>query len=213
MNGLTPRLVLWRHGRTAWNVEGRFQGQTDTELDEVGRVQARTAARRLAALRTAAVVSSDLRRARATAAELGRVTGLPVALDAGLREIHGGRWQGLTLAEIARRWPVEYAAWCRGEPVPRGGELEPEVAERFCASVARALQAVPADGVLVVVSHGSAIRSAIGRLLGLPPTYWRAPGPLSNCCWSVLGDGDGAGWRLLEHNAGSLPEPVLGEDR
>ncbi len=70
---------------------------------------------------------------------------------------------------------------------------------------------LPEDGTLVVVSHGGTIRTAIGRLLGLEPHHWESLGGVSNCCWSVLGQGV-RGWRLLEHNAGSLPEPVLGDD-
>ncbi|MGQ4443581.1 histidine phosphatase family protein, partial [Streptomyces violaceoruber] len=51
----------------------------------------------------------------------------------------------------------------------------------------------------------------IGRLLGLEPHSWESLGGLTNCCWSVLGEG-ARGWRLLEHNAGTLPEPVIGDD-
>ena len=69
------RLVLWRHGQTPWNVQGRFQGQTDIQLDEVGVEQAERAARLLAALRPDVIISSDLSRAMATAAPLSRLTG------------------------------------------------------------------------------------------------------------------------------------------
>ncbi|MBC3991495.1 histidine phosphatase family protein, partial [Streptomyces sp. AC563] len=70
---------------------------------------------------------------------------------------------------------------------------------------------LPDDGTLVVVSHGGTIRTTIGRLIGLDPHTWESLGGLTNCCWSVLGEG-ARGWRLLEHNAGTLPEPVLGDD-
>jgi glucosyl-3-phosphoglycerate phosphatase len=174
--------------------------------------QARRAARLLAGLAPHAIVSSDLRRTVATAAELALVTGLDVAYDEGLRETYAGDWQGLTHDEIKARFGDQYAAWKRGEPVRRGGgELETEVAERAAPVVERGAEKLPPGGVLVVVSHGGAIRTTIGRLLGLPPHSWEALGGLSNCCWSVLGEGM-KGWRLLEHNAGSLPEPVLGDD-
>ncbi|MGP3968959.1 histidine phosphatase family protein [Streptomyces sp. 6N223] len=206
------RIVLWRHGQTSWNVERRFQGTTDIELTDAGVAQARRAARLLAGLEPDAIISSDLRRTVATAAELALLTGLDVAYDEGLRETYAGAWQGLTHDEIMARFGEEYAAWKRGEPVRRGGgELETEVAARAAPVVERAVEKLPPGGVLVVVSHGGAIRTTIGRLLGLPPSSWEALGGLSNCCWSVLGDG-ARGWRLLEHNAGSLPEPVLGDD-
>ncbi|WP_370423853.1 histidine phosphatase family protein [Streptomyces sp. QH1-20] len=210
--GRGRRIVLWRHGQTAWNVERRFQGSTDIELTDTGVAQARRAARLLAALRPDAIVASDLRRAVATAAELAAVTGLEIASDAGLRETYAGAWQGLTHDEIIAAYGEQYAAWKRGEPVRRGGgELETEVADRAAPVVLGAAEKLPDGGTLVVVSHGGTIRTTIGRLLGLEPGTWEALGGLTNCCWSVLGEG-ARGWRLLEHNAGTLPEPVLGDD-
>jgi glucosyl-3-phosphoglycerate phosphatase len=204
--------VLWRHGQTAWNLERRFQGSTDIPLTEAGVAQARRAARLLAALRPHAIISSDLSRAADTAAELTAVTGLGVTHYEALRETYAGEWQGLTSAEIMARYGEQYAAWKRGEPVRRGGgELETEVADRAAPVVLNEADKLPDGGTLVVVSHGGAIRTTIGRLLGLAAGHWESLGGLSNCCWSVLGEG-ARGWRLLEHNAGTLPEPVLGDD-
>ncbi len=174
--------------------------------------QARRSARLLASLKPAAIVASDLRRASATAAELASVTGLPVAHDEALRETYAGEWQGLTHDEIIEKYGEQYAAWKRGEPVRRGGgELETEVADRAAPVVLAHADRLPQGGTLVVVSHGGTIRTTIGRLLGLNAHDWEGLGGLSNCCWSVLGEG-ARGWRLLEHNAGTLPEPVLGDD-
>ncbi|MEU1308023.1 histidine phosphatase family protein [Streptomyces cinnamoneus] len=210
--GRGRRIVLWRHGQTAWNVERRFQGTTDIELTGTGVAQARRAARLLAALRPDAIVASDLQRAVATAAELASVTGLEVSHHAELRETYAGEWQGLTHDEIADRFGEQYAAWKRGEPVRRGGgELETEVADRAAPVVLSHAEKLPDGGTLVVVSHGGTIRTTIGRLLGLEARSWEALGGLTNCCWSVLGEG-ARGWRLQEHNAGTLPEPVLGDD-
>ncbi|MFC7826163.1 histidine phosphatase family protein [Streptomyces sp. NPDC057375] len=210
--GRGRRVILWRHGQTAWNVERRFQGSTDVELTETGVAQARRAAGLLVHLRPDAIVASDLSRAAATAAELSVLTGLEVTLEEGLRETYAGVWQGLTHEEIIARYGDEYAAWKRGEPVRRGGgELETEVADRAAPVVLRHAEKLPEDGTLVVVSHGGTIRTTIGRLLGLEPHSWESLGGLTNCCWSVLGEG-ARGWRLLEHNAGTLPEPVLGDD-
>ncbi|MFJ8693135.1 histidine phosphatase family protein [Streptomyces roseolilacinus] len=210
--GRGRRIVLWRHGQTSWNLERRFQGSTDIELTAAGLAQARRAARLLAALKPDAIIASDLKRAAATAAELAAITGHPVGHDAALRETYAGVWQGLTHEEILARHGDEYRAWKRGEPVRRGGgELETEVADRAAPVVLEHVGKLPEDGTLVVVSHGGTIRTTIGRLLGLPSHNWESLGGLSNCCWSVLGEG-ARGWRLLEHNAGTLPEPVLGDD-
>ena len=79
------------------------------------------------------------------------------------------------------------------------------------AAIRRGLEPVPPGGTLVVATHGGAARMALGRMMGLPREQWSALGGLSNCCWSVLGEAR-RGWRLLEHNAGSLLEPVMGDD-
>jgi len=210
--GRGRRVILWRHGQTSWNVERRFQGTTDVALTEAGLAQARRAARLLVSLKPDAIVASDLQRAANTAAELAVLTGLDVTHDEGLRETYAGTWQGLTDAEIRAKFPEEFAAWKHDHAVRRGGgELETEVADRAVPAVLGALERVPAHGTLVVVSHGGTIRTTIGRLLGLEAHHWESLGGLTNCCWSVLGEG-ARGWRLLEHNAGTLPEPVLGDD-
>ena len=207
------RLVLWRHGQTVWNAESRFQGQSDIPLDETGQAQAERAARLLAALRPDLIVSSDLSRAAQTAAPLARLTGLEVTLDKDLRERHGGRWEGLTDSEIRARYPVEHATWN-----PPDGEPSAVVADRVAGALHRIAEAAAENdnaepGLAVVVSHGAALRLGMSRLLGMPDELFGVLGPLSNCSWSVLGRRHGR-WRLVEHNAGTLPEPVvLSDDR
>jgi probable phosphoglycerate mutase len=202
------RVVLWRHGQTAWNVEHRFQGKTDIPLDDVGAAQADRAARLLAALRPTAIVSSPLQRAARTADTLARVTGLTVLHDSDLIERDGGAWEGLTNSEIRERYPAEYAQW-----QPPGGETSAQVAKRVGTALERAIGRLPDDGLVVVASHGAALRFGLAHLLGLPEELWDRLGSLSNCCWSVVGEMRDGGWRLVEHNAGTLPEPVLSDDR
>jgi probable phosphoglycerate mutase len=199
--------VLLRHGQTIWNVEHRFQGHTDIPLDEVGQAQAERAGRLLAALRPDVIVSSDLSRAVATAQPLATLTGLVVTLDKDLRERSGGKWEGLSDDEIRERYPKERAAWD-----PPDGEKAPAVAERVAAAFRRAADGLPPGGLAVLVSHGAALRFGMERLLGIPDETSGVLGPLSNCSWSILGQRWDR-WRLLEHNAGTLPEPVLGDDR
>ncbi len=167
----------------------------------------------LAAMEPELIVTSDLSRARETAEVLGRFADCEIVFDPGLRETNAGAWEGLTNVEIQARFPDEWAAWRRGESIRRGGgELDTEVGARVLAAIERVLEKIPASGTLVAVSHGGAGRLAIASLLGLPRDYWSALGALSNSSWSVLGE-DTRGWRLLEHNAGTLPEPVLGDDQ
>jgi probable phosphoglycerate mutase len=210
---VSRRIVLWRHGRTEWNAAGRFQGQTDVELDDVGRQQARDAAARLAALEPNLLITSDLKRTRDTMAMLAALTGTTAELDPRLRETFAGEWQGCTAAEIALRWPVEYKAWRAGDPLLRvgGGETRQEVADRMRAAVVDAAARLPEDGLAVLTSHGGAARLGIAALIGMPLQLFTNIGGLSNCSWSMLREGDD-GWILVEHNAGTLPAPVVIEE-
>jgi glucosyl-3-phosphoglycerate phosphatase len=199
--------VLWRHGQTTWNAEHRFQGQTDIPLDETGEAQAEYAARRLATLRPDMIFASDLSRALQTAAPLARLTGLQVVPDKQLRERSGGDWEGLSDQEIRDRYPAERATWN-----PPNGEPTVVVAERVGVALSRIAGTLEDGQLAVVVSHGAALRLGMERVLGLPALGRGVLGPLANCSWSVLSL-EGTHWRLLEYNAGTLPEPVIGDDR
>lgn len=212
------RIVVWRHGQTAWNFDGRFQGQSDIALDATGLEQAARAAQVLAALQPAAIVSSDLGRARDTAEALAKLTGLPVTTDERLRETYLGSWQGKTRAEVEVEFPGEAAAWLAGGLERRGGgEHMTEVADRAVAAAVDAVRALPERSTLVAVTHGGAGRVLIAQMIGLPPDQWKVLGGLANCCWSILserpGGDSGPRWVLVEHNAGTLPLPVLSDDR
>jgi len=191
------RVLLWRHGRTAWNVEHRFQGQADPPLDEVGRRQAEQAAPLVAAYSPVAVVSSDLVRAVDTARPLADLLGLPVHLDPRLRERSLGRWEGLTRDEVDRMFPEEYAHWLAGrEDCQAGSEPRSALADRAAAALADTV-----GETVVLVTHSATSIALTGRLLGLSVPAWRAVGPLANCHWSELRQ-DEHGWRLRAHNLG-----------
>lgn len=222
--------MIWRHGRTAWNAERRFQGHSDVPLDNVGLAQAKAAAVLLAQMNPSAIVSSDLGRAQQTANELAQLTGLPIGTDRKLRETFAGEWEGLNRAELEAKFGEELAAWAAGSNLqPGGGERRSEVCDRMLAAISQALEPVPAGGTLVVVTHGGSARAAIGGMLGLPTDHWGILGVLTNCAWCVLGEVAGAvtqtltdltaepsarfpdvprqpDWRLLEYNARTLPD-------
>jgi probable phosphoglycerate mutase len=220
------RLIVWRHGNTDWNASDRVQGQSDAPLNDLGREQAAVAAAHLVALRPDVIVSSDLSRAADTAAALSALTGLAVRTDARLRERYYGLWQGLSLAEVAERFPVEHARWRSGDQSP-GAEIESldDLGKRVGDALQEAADAWPAATV-VVVTHGGAARQGTGYLLGWPAAVLRALGPLHNCHWSELrhgrhdragrasaGDHHLDGWQLRSHNVGVLtgataPTPV-----
>ncbi len=197
------RIVLLRHGRTAWNAERRYQGQEDPPLDEVGQVQAIEAAALVAAMNPDVLISSDLERARQTAQKVSSLSGVPLTVDKRLRERNLGHWQGLTRDEVRSRYPEEFADWLAGRDVARrGGESRRQVAER-ALSVVDQLAPVP---LAVLVSHGATSMCLSAALLGLPQTP-SILGPLANCHWTELRN-SGDGWTLRAHNAGP-PGPVI----
>jgi broad specificity phosphatase PhoE len=157
---LPTRLICVRHGETSWNHDLRLQGQTDIELSDFGREQARRLGARLAGDDLAAVYSSDLRRCVETAriALAGRQ--LEPILMPELREINLGEWQGHTTDELRRLVPDELArVW--GNPVdeaPRGGETRRELQTRVVAAITTIAARHPDERVLVV-SHGGALRA------------------------------------------------------
>lgn len=210
---MSRRLVLWRHGRTEWNEQGRTQGQSDIPLDEVGHEQARVSAARLASLRPSAIVSSDLQRASGTAAALASLTGLDVTYDPRLREVHFGEREGMRFEESRQRFPDETRRWMRSERVRfPGGETYVETAQRFAAALRDVIVGMGAEELVVVASHGGAMRVGSCEFLGIPQALWTAFGGFANCNWAVLRESRLGGWQVEEWNAGSLPEPVLSDD-
>jgi probable phosphoglycerate mutase len=167
--------------------------------------QAERAAALLADMEPAAIVASDLLRAKATADALGRRTGLAVKVDAGLRERGFGEWEGLSIEEVMSGWPVEAAAWRRGQDVPEVGmETRSAAAGRFVSAVVMAAQTIPPDGTLVVASHGGVIVCGLTALLGLDPVEWLGLRVMGNARWAVVESAQHAssGWRLAGYNLG-----------
>jgi glucosyl-3-phosphoglycerate phosphatase len=210
------QVILWRHGRTSWNVAGRVQGQSDIPLDDVGREQATSAAARLAALKPDRIVSSDLQRAAETARALGELTGTEVELDPRLRELNFGEREGMTWREAWAAFPDGMQAWVDGDETKMpGSETHRQAGERFAAALHDLLEGLPAGGVLVVVAHGAILRTGACVFLEIPEAHWSSFGGLGNCSWSVLEESrykDWSRWRLTEWNAGTLPEPVMSDD-
>ena len=162
-----PVLALIRHGRTRANVEGRWQGHGDWDLDELGRTQAEALADWYG--KWSMVYSSPLKRARSTAEMVARNGVVTVE---GLEELAMGRWEGLTTEEILEGWPdLMESIYRHGVDLRRGetGESWGELTERFSATVA-SLE-TSATEPTVVVSHGGAIRSYVSHLTDTSDTY------------------------------------------
>ena len=201
------RLVILRHGRTAWNAEGRAQGHADVPLDEVGREQAASVAPYVASLGPAALWTSDLARARQTCAYLEEATGLVATEDPRLREFDVGLRQGLTVAELAQRHPDEHAAWLRGHhsDVP-GAEGDAAVRARMVPALRSFLDGMAPGGTGVVVTHGAALKVAVVALLGWPDGLGVTLRGLDNCGWVTVEElGLGGRLRLAGYNESVRP--------
>lgn len=210
---MSQRIVLWRHGQTDWNLQNRFQGHSDIPLNDEGIAQARRAAPLLLGLNPSRIISSDLIRAVQTAQTLADISKLRIDIDPGLRETNGGKWEGKTGAQNREEDFDRFVNWLDGDDQPAGetGERRSEIADRAVRAIEMALD--NSIETLIVVTHGGTARCILGKMLELPMTQWSALGGLSNASWSILENGHHRdGWVLVEHNAGSLPEPIYGEE-
>ena len=207
------RVVIWRHGRTAWNAELRWQGQSDIPLDDVGLEQASAAAIKLSEYEPTKIISSDLMRATRTAQFLSDIVGVPVDIDHRLRETNGGQWEGMTQSDIRREHPDYLESWLNDPLLPAGmtGETRDAVADRVADAITE--HVANATGTLVVATHGGAARVAILKLLGLSMDYSSRFKVLNNCAWAVLDlNGEHGSWQVSEYNmmaTAPLPESHL----
>ena len=164
-----PLVYLARHGQTAYNLEGRFQGQQEIPLDDTGRAQALELADRAADYGFLALWSSPLLRARETAEAIARRVGLEPVLDARFMETDSGDWTDLSFAEVRAREPERFDAFAAADPdfAFPGGESFAEQEVRVGAAL---LDVEAGQLPALVVCHGMVIRAALalraGALLG-----------------------------------------------
>ncbi len=167
------RICMIRHGETAWNAEGRVQGQLDIPLNDVGRAQARATAEALAGHDFTAIYCSDLSRVRQTAEPTARKLALPVSYDAALRERHYGMFERLTYVEVKEKFPVEYARFRDKDPDFdfQGGESLRGFNERSLTAVGQVIEKHRGEQVLVF-THGGVLEMVYrhARAVGLSST-------------------------------------------
>jgi broad specificity phosphatase PhoE len=175
-------ILLVRHGETDWNRDGRVQGQSDPPLNELGREQAHELAASVAGEQVDAVYASDLQRARQTAEILAAELGLPVVVDADLRELDFGQWEGHTIDELTELYPDAVERWQTGDEMPwEGGETREEMAARIRAAVRR-LAAMHAGGRILLIAHGGPVRVLLMDAEGLAfPEQRREFRRIANC--------------------------------
>ena len=220
---MTRRLVLVRHGQTEWNSLRRAQGHADISLDAIGHAQAAGAAPYLAAMKPARLWSSDLARARETAAYVAEAAGLEVETDPRLREYDVGVRSGLTNEEFALKYPREHAAWQAHDEslLVEGEESSSQVRDRVLPALTDCLTALGPGETGIVVTHGACLKVGLLALLGWPRETSRGLRGMDNCAWSVLGEHDAqhgppVDLRLVSYNetavVGQHPERAAGGD-
>lgn len=161
------RILLIRHGQTDWNVEGRWQGQLEVPLNDIGLQQAQALADHLPGREISAVYSSDLSRAHVTATRVAEAYRLTVKLDKRWRELHLGVLQGLLTNEINSQY-AEVALGMRENyldyPIPQGETrraMQDRAYEAYLDIIAN-----EAGPEIAVVSHGGTIRALLMKLFG-----------------------------------------------
>ena len=166
------RLILVRHGQTEWNANGRYQGQSNVALSELGRRQAECLAAGFPVQGLDAIYSSDLDRARETAECVGRKFDVPVRPEPAFRELSFGDWEGLTYQEISTRWPEE-----ANKLFTAPDELKIPNGETFQDLQKRALAKIDAlckghtDKNVAVFAHGAINKTILSGLMHIPLHY------------------------------------------
>lgn len=180
--------VLVRHGETDWNKVDRLQGSMDIPLNDTGISQARSMASALCTQQWDVVISSPLQRAFETAVQIIDPLGFgpsDIIIDARLRERHYGAAEGLTLAERRSQWPDDI--WPDAET--------PELMDARTGPAMRDITIQHAGKRIILVAHGSWIRSALRVLSDYNPAIMKLVIPNVSCSWVSH---EGNGWQLGE---------------
>jgi probable phosphoglycerate mutase len=204
------RLILARHGEAEGSREFRFNGSSDVPLTSHGLAQTRLLADALYALAPAAIYSSPLARARATAEAIATRANLAVEIQPDLREQSYGSWERLTADEARQRDPKRFAAWSAGQRIaPPAGETLSAVRQRVVACVCELAERHMGETV-VLVAHVGPIKALLCTALGLPLSgarrFWIDPASYSVVDWRVTADGQQRslvrGINVVSHLAG-----------
>lgn len=177
------RFFVVRHGETAWNVEGRFQGQMDIPLNDKGVAQAELLAQRFVGHEFSAIITSPLARASVTAAKIAEVSGCGEFItDVLLTEINHGDWEGCLADEIKCTWPEDFKTWHNApEKVTMpgtGGESLHDVYRRSSDFAIKT--AAKYTGDVLIASHDAVIKTLLCYWLNTPvSSFWRFQ--IANC--------------------------------
>ena len=205
-------ILLVRHGETAWNREGRYQGRTDIPLSPDGARQVRALGDRLRELPIMIAISSPLSRAKATAEAILAGRDLPLELDEGLLEISHGQWEGKLASEVALSHAEMFGVWRsapgRNSPAGPAAETLGDVEARAWAVIEKAWLRLDGEQTLLITAHDAVNRVILCRVLGVPlERVWRfrqAPAALNVLSGPSLDD-----LQLVRLNDSEHSQPML----
>ena len=202
-------LFVIRHGETEWNLQGRFQGHSDSRLTERGVLQATLLGRQLANRSIRAMYASDLGRAVTTAEIIGHAINCRVHSEDSLRELRLGRLEGLTRNEAKARFPEDLASYESGSPdggVSDGESFRSlfERTEAFFVSIAHKHR----GEAVAIVTHGGNLNAVFRMVVGLPPDQPRRFSLLNGSLAHLEFRSDE--WKLIQW--GWRTEPPAGGD-
>lgn len=192
------RIILVRHGETKWNIEGRYQGQEDTELSERGLQQGRMLAEGLRNIPIDFCVASPLQRSYMTCRFCADLHDLNVETDERLKEINHGDWEGRLADDIASQYPRQFAQWHTHPelvmmPGPGGESLE-DVRIRVRSAFDDYARRFDGKTVLVA-AHDAVNKAAICDIMGLDMShFWQIK--QDNTCINVMECCEGI-WRMV----------------
>ena len=198
------RLIVVRHGETAWNVDTRIQGHLDIPLNATGLWQARQLGDALAGEAISAIYTSDLLRARKTAQAVADATGAALVDEPGLRERAFGSFQGRTFAEIEAEHPEQARRWRQRDPdyAPDGGESLRVLRERVVDTTHRLAARHPGELVLLV-THGGVLdvlyRAATHQDIQAPRTWQLGNAAINRLLWTHGHGLSLVGWADTQH--------------
>lgn len=165
-------ILLVRHGETAWNREGRYQGRTDVPLSDVGKAQVAALGRRLADIPIKLAYASPLSRAKHTAEAILAGRDIRLSLDAGLMEISHGDWEGQLASDVEISHAEMFGVWRsrpgRTSPAGPGAETLGDVETRAWAVLERVCDQLGDNDTALIAAHDAVNRVILCRVMGLP---------------------------------------------
>lgn len=168
------KFFLVRHGQSEWNLEGRYQGVSNTKLTEVGQEQAELAAKYLSKVEFSGFFSSPIGRTIETAEIFKKKLGKDYQISENLKEINFGKWEGLKFDDIISKYGSDFQNWIKDpfENPPTEGESFNDIIKRGIQEIDKIISESKEDSNILLVTHGGFIVAMLVHWLKIPPQRW-----------------------------------------